>query len=446
MNPSPPSPDDRAGRRALKAILNEQSPLAALEALHHELGDVFRIPLPGFNPVVLAGPQAARFVLVDRREGLRWRTAGDPVTRLLRHGLLVEDGSSHDALRRQIAPALHRRAVSGYVERMWRRTDEVAVRWDDDRPIDMLVEMRRAALLILMDTLFGVDFHDPMGTLWKPILRLLRFISPGPWILWPSAPRLGYRSARRAMDDYLYRLIRSRRAADRSDDLLGLLIHDAGLSDDLVRDQLLTLLIAGHDTSTAALAWTLYNLGKHPEWMARARSEVDAVLRTEPPDESRLGQLVSLENAINEALRLYPPIHVSMRTAAMDLAFDGYRIPAGARLMFSIYLTHRHPALWDDPGRFDPNRFNRTGSNRIGPYTFLPFGGGPRNCIGAAFARVETKVVLARLLQTFDLDLLDDRVHPHMGATLEPRPAVWMTAQRRPLADWIPNGPRGEPT
>jgi cytochrome P450 len=203
------------------------------------------------------------------------------------------------------------------------------------------------------------------------------------------------------------------------------------MSDDLIRDQLLTMLIAGHDTSTALLAWTLCLLGQHPDVLQQVQAEVDAVLGAEPPAFEQLNGLKYLEQVIKESLRLYPPIHLGMRIAATDLEFQGYHIPAGARVLYSIYLSHRMPEYWPDPEKFDPDRF-RPEQNRTRPaFVYVPFGGGPRICIGFAFAEVEVKVVLARLLQMFELTLLNDDVHAHMGATLEPRPGVMMKAKRR---------------
>lgn len=432
MLSDPAVPRGKAGLRALRALSQRGYILAAFQALHEEMGDVFRLPLPGFKPVVLVGPEANRFVLVTARDKFLWRPAGDPVTKLLRHGVLVEDGEDHDVLRRRMQPALHRQMLPGYVEAMWRYMDQVSARWDCSVPVDMLVEMRRVALLILMGVLFDVDFAPDMDRLWPAILRILRYISPGLWLIWRHVPRPGYGPARREIDDYLYRIIQARRAAVReAKDLLGLLVAAPEMSDDLIRDQLLTMLIAGHDTSTALLAWALYLLGSHPAVMARAQAEVDAVLGVDAPDFAHLEQLVYLERTIKETLRLYPPIHMGNRTAAVDLEFQGFRIPAGERVVYSIYLTHRHPRYWPEPERFDPDRFGSEQNRTRVPYTYLPFGGGPRNCIGAAFAEVEAKVVLARLLQNFHLKLVQTGVHPYMGATLEPRPGVIMLAQRR---------------
>lgn len=408
--------------------MRQKSALAALEAFHAGLGDVFRIPVPGFKPVMLVGAEANRFVLVEQTDALRWRAERDPVTRLLRHGVLVEDGEAHDSLRREMTPALHRRMVERYVEAMWQCTDRVINGWvGATGPLDMLAQMRQIALLILARTLFDVDFGPDMERLWRPILRALAFISPGPWLLWRAVPRPGYGAALATLDEYLRRIIRERRADSRhGDDLLSLLIA-SGMSDELIRDQLLTMIIAGHDTSTALLSWALYALSRYPQVQARAREEVAAVLESRPPDVSRLGELRYLDQVINETLRLYPPIHLGSRIAARELEFQGFRIPAGTRVLYSIYLTHRDARYWDDPAAFRPERF---GADRPGPYTFLPFGGGSRNCIGRAFAQAEARVVLARILQKFELELAGKEVRLHMGATLEPRPGVCVYVQQ----------------
>ena len=418
-----PQPDNNASLRALEALLQKHSLLAALEVFHHTLGDIFQLPLPGFHPVMLAGAEANHFVLVEGRGDLRWRVDPDPITRLLRHGVLVEDGDSHDDLRRQIAPALHRRALANYVEIMGRWTDQIIDTWQTAAaPVDMLVEMRRIALLILTQSLFSEDFSPEMDRLWRAILRTLQYISPGVWIMWRDVPRPGYHTAIRQLDEYLHRIIALRRAQPGGDDLLSLLIG-AGLPDAPIRDQLLTMFIAGHDTSTALLSWVLYLLSSHPDVLSRAQAEIDRVLGSAPPDLNHLSELRYLEQVVNETLRLYPPIHLGSRVAAVDLEFRGYRIPAGTRVLYSIYLTHRDPQRWPAPAAFIPERFAPDAA-RPSPYTFLPFGGGPRNCIGTAFAQVEAKVVLARILQKFDLQFAGSSVRLHMGATLEPRPGV----------------------
>jgi cytochrome P450 len=415
----------------LRALVNERQVLSALESIHDDLGDVFQLPLPGFNAVMLVGPEANRLLLVEERESFLWRAEQDPVTRLLRHGVLVEDGEMHDTLRHELNPALHRKMIEGYVEAMWRCTDQVANRWRDASHVDMLVEMRKIALLILTDTLFREDFAPKIKPLWQTILRTLQYISPGLWLLWRGVPRPGYRSALQRMDAYLYQLIAVRRAAlGEPSDLLGGLIA-SGMSDALIRDQLLTMLIAGHDTSTALLAWATHLLATHGEIQVALQAEVDDVLDSRVPTLAAVNQLSHLDRVIRESLRLYPPIHLGSRIAAREVEFQGYTFPPGTRVLYSIYLSHRHKAYWPDPQRFDPDRFTSQNSRQRLPYTYLPFGGGPRNCIGTAFAQVEAKIVLARILQTFDLNSVGKHVRPRMGATLEPHPGVFVEIRRR---------------
>lgn len=399
--------------------------------MHAELGNTFQIPLPGFRPVVLVGPEWARFVYVSGSEKFRWRVARDPVVRLLRQGLLVQDGDAHDASRRQIDPSLHRQLLEEYAKAFVHATDQVLDGWSEGYQVDMLVEMRRIALLSLVGTLFGEDFTPYMERLWSPILKVLRYISPGVWIVWPDIPRLGYRRAQREVDRYLYGLIQRKRASSGDGtDMITHLIR-AGLDDDRIRDHALTMLIAGHDTSTSLLAWTLHLLGRHPQVSQGVRDEVEAALGDRRPANEDVGLLPYLGQVIDESLRMYPPIHLSNRIAAEDIEFNGFHIPAGSRVMMSIYLTHRDPEYWPTPDRFDPSRFERENTAARLPYTYFPFGGGRRNCIGSAFARAEARIVLSRVLQRYHLEAVPRHVRPYMGATLEPHPGVWMVPHSR---------------
>jgi cytochrome P450 len=234
-------------------------------------------------------------------------------------------------------------------------------------------------------------------------------------------PRLGFRKPLKDLDEYLYRIIHEHRQwtidhgpssmVYRPHDLLQHLI-DAGLTDDVIRDQMLTMLIAGHDTSTALLAWTFALLGQHPDIHKRLVEEVDTL------DKSPL-----LDQVIKESLRLYPPIHIGNRRVAEQMQFHDDQIPAGERMFYSIYLTHRDPNIWENAETFCPERFAR--GRKTPPFAYVPFGGGPRACIGAA------RIVIARLLQTHIFEFTNHKIHTHMGATLEPRPGVRMKVTRR---------------
>jgi cytochrome P450 len=427
----PPQPSAQAGRLALTALLREKNLLAALEVFRAELGDAFSFNLLGFNPIMLSGPEANRFLLVEQRDRFSWRIPTDPVAKLLRQGVLVTDGAEHDQLRRAMQPALHKKMLAAYADLFRHYTDQVTAAWQDGQTRDMLIEMRRVALLSLVGALFRVDFTPDLDELWPAILKMLKHISPGVWMFWTNAPAANAAPALRAVDQYLYDIIKERREEnDGGENLLSVLIA-SGMDDGLIRDQLLTMFIAGHDTSTALLAWTLYLLGAHPGVMARVRDEVGAKLKGELPTLENTARLRYLQCVIDETLRLYPPIHLGTRRLVSDLQFQGYDLPEGRRANYSIYLTHRNPNDWPDPGVFDPDRFLPENERGRQPYTYLPFGGGPRNCIGAAFAQVESKIVIARLIQSFDFTLDPARVHVYMGATLEPRPGVMMTVKKR---------------
>lgn len=419
------------GRAALSALISEGSPLGPLKVMAKKMGRFFQIPIPGFRPFVVFGPEANRKVLVTEREKVRWCNS-DPVTDLLRHGILVTDGEEHDLYRKLMEPSLHPSQLPGYTQMMIEQTDRVSSIWKDGETIDVLVESRKIALLIIMQALFSKDVWSDLPRIWTPVLKAIEFISPGLWIFWRRMPRPGYKRPLRDLDDYLFGVIDERRMRcpdwrsavegrkEGSYDLLQHLI-DAGLSDDLIRDQMLTMLIAGHDTSTALLGWTLALLGQHPEVHKQLIHEIDTL------EKSPL-----LDHVIKESLRLYPPIHIGNRMIRDEIDFDGDKAHANERMFYSIYLTHRDPAIWENAEDFCPERFAR--GRKTPPFAYIPFGGGPRACIGAAFGQAEARIVLTHLLKTFKFEFTNHLIRPHMGATLEPRPGVKMRVYKRATA------------
>jgi cytochrome P450 len=417
-----PGIDSKTGRDALLSLLRERSLLGPLSVLYSRVGRVFRIPLPAFHPLVVAGPGPNRRVLVTERGKVRWRNP-DPVTDVLRQGVLVTDGDEHDVYRGLMEPSLKPGALPDYAHTMLEQTDHVRRTWEDGQVVDMLAECRKIALLIVMDTLFGVQAWDDLPRIWQPILKTIEYISPGTWILWRRIPRPGYGRLMRRLDEYLFGIIRQRRQESPKPDLLQHLI-DAGLDDDRIRDQMLTMLIAGHDTSTALLAWAFYLLGTNPDVMHRLTHEVRESLGGRPAMTTGGWQPPLLDHVIKETLRLYPPIHLGNRMVAEDMEFEGQEVTAGERMFYSIYLTHRDEEYWEDAQSFCPERF--AGGRKTPPFAYVPFGGGPRACVGAAFGQAEARLVLGRLLQTHDFELTSRKVHAHMGATLEPRPGVFM--------------------
>ena len=422
--------DPETGRLALQSFLKGRSPLGPLRVLFERVGAFFQIPLPGFRPYVIASPEANRKLLVTDRDKVLWRNQ-DPVTDLLRRGVLVTDGEEHDHYRKLMEPSLHPSQLNGYAKMMQAQVERVTDKWGDDQTVDMLVESRKIALLIIMQALFNKDVWDDLSHIWKPILKAIGYISPGVWILWRKIPRPGYKKHLRVLDDYLYRIIADRRqtagyeqsgiqVTDSQSPPTDLLQHliDAGLDDDTIRDQMLTMLIAGHDTSTALLAWIFVLLGQHPEIHRQLVEDLE--YNDRPP---------LLDQVIKEALRLYPPIHIGNRIVSAEMHFEEGVVPAGARMFYSIYLTHRDSSIWNNAEKFCPVRFER--GRKTPPFSYIPFGGGPRACIGAAFGQAEARLVLAFLLKNFRFTPLNgDKIHPHMGATLEPRPGVFMSVRK----------------
>jgi cytochrome P450 len=405
------------GLAALRAYFKEGSPLGPLKVISKHIGRFFKIPLPMFHPYVVFGPEANRKLLVTEHQKVLWRNP-DPVTDLLRRGVLVVDGEEHEHYRKLMEPSLQPGKLPDYTEMMISQTDRVTSIWHDGETIDMLVEGRKIALLIIMQALFSVDAWDDLPTIWTPILKAIEYISPGPWIFWRKIPRSGFRKPLKQLDEYLYRIIRDRRAALAEPDLLQHLV-DAGLDANRIRDQMLTMLIAGHDTSTALLAWTFVLLGQHPDIHARLIHEIETM------DKSPL-----LDQVIKESLRLYPPIHIGNRRVAEKLNFDGNKIPSGERMFYSIYLSHRDPAIWEHADQFCPERFSH--GRKTTPFAYIPFGGGPRSCIGSAFGQAEARLVIRQLLKNFSFELLNaNQIRAHMGATLEPRPGVLMKVTKR---------------
>jgi cytochrome P450 len=410
------------GRAALQALIKEKSPLGPLKVMAKHVGHFFQIPIPGFRPYVVFGPEAVRKVLVTQRDNVLWRNR-DPVTDLLNRGVLIVDGDEHDHYRRLMEPSLHPAQLADYTQMMISQTDRVTSQWQDGETVDMLIESRKIALLIIMQTLFSKDIWDDLPRIWNPILKAIQYISPGAWILWRNMPRFGFQKPLRELNEYLFGIINDRRKTLESDSLLtknDLLQHliNAGLTDKVIRDQILTMMIAGHDTSTSLLAWVFALLGQHPETHGQLLQEIDL------QEKSAL-----LDQVIKESLRLFPPIHIGNRRIAKEMDFDGNKVPKDNRLFYSIYLTHHDPKIWENAEDFCPERFAH--GRKTPPMSYIPFGGGPRACIGAAFGQAEARIVMTRLLQTYTFKFISHKIHVHMGATLEPRPGVMMKIMKR---------------
>jgi cytochrome P450 len=256
---------------------------------------------------------------------------------------------------------------------------------------------------------------------------------------WPTPLNRRFLKARRTIDDVVYRVIGERRRTGHTrDDLLGMLLEardeetGESMSDGQLRDEVTTIFVAGHETTATTLAWTWYLLSKHPAVARRVSDELDATLSGRTPAMADLPNLAHTRMVIDEAMRLYPPAWMFARLAIGDDEVCGYRIPAGSMVMLSPYVMHRHPAYWDNPEGFDPERFLPERSADRPKYAYFPFGGGPRLCIGNTFSQIEAQLIVAMVAQTYRLHLLPGhRVEPKPISTLRPYPGVMMTVQKR---------------
>lgn len=408
----------RDGLQALWALRHGMAGLyEALELARDRLGEAFQLGFGRFQPVVISGPEALREALVERRDSLSWRSEGDPVARLFGRSILVTDGEEHDRARAVMAPAFTPERLRAHVPAMVEAVDRELARWPREGRVEVVSAMRRIAWRNFERAFFSHDLGDAeLRHLWPALLAALRYIGPGPWVVTGRAGRPPAKI--RPLEEHLLGLIRTRRAGgSRADDLLGLLVG-AFEDDRRVRDHALTMLIAGHDTSTAQLSWALHLLARSPEWLARATREVRGVLGNGGLPEAGT-DLPVVEAVLKEALRLWPPIHLGARRATEDVVLGGWPVPRGSRVLLSYFLVQRDATRWERANGFDPGRW--LGSGAPGAFTYLPFGGGPRNCIGAGFANLEGRVVLARLLQRADFAVTRRPLRGAMGATLEPR-------------------------
>jgi cytochrome P450 len=328
---------------------------------------------------------------------------------------LTTDGEYHDRARRIMMPAFHRDQVVAATEAMIEESDHAMEGWRPGDSVDLYDWTRHLAMRIAMRALFGLDpdatgGHDVAREFERGlsfhgeefILQVLRG---------PGSPFERIKSARRILDRLLGDEIARRRAGDARDDVLTMLLHatdedGSRLSDEQVRDQALTMLFAGHDTTTSTVAFLFYELARHPEWRERLAAELDEVTGGAPPTGAQLfGELPLLDQAVDETLRLYPPAWVGPRRAAVDFEFAGHRVPAGIPVNYSSWASHRLPEVFEDPDEFRPERFAPDERAKLPKGAYVPFGAGPRICIGMRFGQLEVKAIASRVLARFMLDL-----------------------------------------
>jgi cytochrome P450 len=401
-------------------------------------------------------PTLIHQVLIERRQNYGKGASFEPIRMVVGDGLATSEGGIWQRDRRMIQPLFHRQRLDTFIPLMVRACERVIPRWRDAarrrETLDLAGEMRRLTLDVVGGALFGSDLAEEADEL-RPAFEFLidetvrRVNYPlagalavfAPWLPTPSQVRV--RRARTTIDAVVARLIARRRRQSVDDDLLAMLLAasdeetGAGLSDTEVRDQAWTFLAAGHDTTANTLSFTWYLLANHPSVADKLREELDSVLDGSAPTPERLDRLIYTKAVLQEAMRLYPPAWAFVRDVMQDDELAGYRIPARSVVVISPYACHRNPAIWKDPARFEPERFLGDSPAQHRSFAYLPFGAGPRQCIGAGFAMREALVVLAALASRFELDLAPGHnVQLEPSATLRPLGGLPMLVRRSPVS------------
>lgn len=430
--PFPPGPIGFSLSRTRSFAKN---PLPVLLDCYERYGPVFSIRVLHSPVVFMLGPEANHFMTVSNASKFRWRdgSMGDLIP-LLGDGLLTIDGPYHRQSRKVMLPSFHHERVGGYADTMVEETTRALASWPVTGTVDLYHWTRALALRIAMRALLGFDpdrgddlhaadeFEEALAFWGRDyLLQTLR----GPFS--PFSQMLKHR---RRLDLLVYGEIERRRGSgERRDDLMSVLLEatdDTGepLSDREIRDHLITLLFAGHDTTTSTITFLFYELANAPEALEQVADEIERELDGGPPSgEQLMGGLPELEAAMDETLRLYPPAWVGPRRAVESFEFDGVPVPAGALVNYCSWASHRLPEVFPEPDAFRPERFTPEAKAALQKGAYVPFGGGSRTCIGMRFGQLEIKTIAALLLQRF-------RLEPTPGYTLDIRMMPTLSPKR----------------
>lgn len=430
QNQKPPSPPtDIIGGHLLSM---RRDTLAFLLRNQREYGDVVLFKFATLEAFQLNHPDDIHEVLVKQahkfNKSLIYKLQ---LREYLGDGLLVSDGDFWKRQRKLAQPAFHTQRISAYADIMSAYSRDLLDTWQDGETRDIAVDMMRVTLWIVGKALFDADLKDDSARIGESLETLLHTVIEGSqtiirlpnWI--PTPARRRKAQALSALDDVTHRMIEDRRRSgeDRGDLLSMLLMAQdddgQGMDDKQVRDECVTIVLAGHETTANALTWTLYLLSQNPDVEAKLHAEVDAVLAGRSPQLDDLKQLKYTEQVIKEGMRLYPPAWSVGRQAMEPVTLGGYELPAGGSAIIPTYVVHRDPRWWDDPEAFKPERFSPENEANINKRAYLPFGGGPRICIGNSFAMMEAVLILASIVQRYQL-----RLKP--GHVVEPEPLVTM--------------------
>jgi cytochrome P450 len=404
-------------------------------------------PRHGF---LVTNPADIRHVLQDNARNYRKSPLYDKLRVVLGNGLLTSEGDFWLRQRRIAQPAFHRQRIAALAGVMAAAAREAAAHWEAvasaGRPIDIDEEMMRLTRTVVLRTLLGADlgpFSDTVDDAWRVLNEHIAesFWSLGLTEWWPSARKRRFQEARRLMRGAVDHVIAERRRnPSDSADLLSMLMtardEDTGetMTDEQLRVEVTTFLLAGQETTSLALTWVWYLLSQHRAAQRRLEDEVDAALDGRPPEYNDLVNLPYARMVIDEAMRLYPPAWGFSRQAIAADQIGGFNLPSGFLVFVVPYVLHRLPAFWNDPDVFDPERFTPERSADRPKFVYLPFGAGPRQCIGNQFALIEAHLVVATLAQRYRLHLVaGHRVDPWPLITLRPRFGMPMIVEKRSL-------------
>jgi cytochrome P450 len=406
-------------------------PLALLRELAAEYGDLVHFQVAGQHVYLANQPDYVHELLVTKRAHLTLSRRHRMARRVLGNGLLTSEGELHRRQRRLLQPAFRPYSVERYAPTVTAHAQRLRDQWQAGSVLDLHAAMMQLTLAVGAEALFGADLHAEAVAFLEALEQVTamfdRVTNPFAELLWrlPLPANRRFLRALASLNTTVAGLVAARRAspADRHD-LLTLLLNardlegDAqGMSDAQLRDEVLTILLTGHETVATALTWTWHLLAQHPAAQERLGAELDAVLGRRDPTAADMERLPYTRRVLQESLRLYPPSWVLGQEVVAEITLGGYTIPVGSVVLVSQYVLHRDPRFFPEPEGFDPDRWDRDGAAKLPTFAYFPFGGGPRTCIGEPFAWVELTLILATLAQRW-------RVRPVPGEVVEPWPHV----------------------
>jgi cytochrome P450 len=422
--------------------LNE-NPLDYFTRLAHEYGDIAGIRVVNFRTIFINHPETIEEVLVaNARKYIKGR-----VLRANRHvfgeGLLTSEGDFWLRQRRLAQPAFHRARIASYAATMVEYAQRLIGNWQDGEERDAHQEMMRLTLQIVAKTLFDADVARDAQEVGKSLELLLEFganfrrtLFVPHWVPTPTNLRIKREIA--LIESILYRIIGERRSSDRdTGDLLSMLLHaqdedGSRMTDQQLRDETITLFLAGHETTAGTLSWAWWLLAQNPAAEAKLHAELDTILGDRSPSLDDLSKLTYAGNVITEALRLYPPAWGLARVAIEDHEIAGYPVKKGMGIAMAQWVVHRDARWYEAPEEFRPERWEGDFLKRLPRFAYFPFGGGPRQCIGNAFAMMEATLILATIAQRYRLRLVPGHpVVPLASITLRPRYGVRVLLESR---------------